>query len=232
MTKTLREGTKGMSRMTVTAEPLLSDVHATISDPAEVLERARERGVQFSADEFFTLCVRAGRVEGPWLLRRAWGLRVISPETVTASIAMVWSMVEFPQKALERRDWLRLFRVAGFTIDGNATERPGEPVRLYRGCVPRRRTGFSWSANRDMAEWFAARFSAKVGTSPAFRSAFVYETEAPPEALLCIPGEAGRPREAEYVIDASGLDIRPAGELPRSLDEAYAGQKGDADGER
>lgn len=216
----------------VTSESLLSDISATIKDPGAVLERARGLGVQLSAEEFSTLCLRAGRNSGPWLLRRAWGLRVIDPETVTVSIAMVWSMVEFPHQALDRRDWLRLFGVAGFTIDGKPSARPGSPVRLYRGCVPRCRAGLSWSAERDAAEWFALRFSEKVGTSPVFREAFVYETDAPPEALLCVPGTEGRPGEAEYVIDPSGLEIRRAGERLRGLHGAYAGQDGDGDRER
>lgn len=146
----------------VSAWSLLSDTGLTIDGAFDVLELARNHQVQFSQAEFFTLCCRAGRTTGPYLLLSAWNLRVISQEAVTASIASVWSMTEFPHKNLVQRDWLKLFGIAGFTVDGSPAQRPDKPVTLYRGCI-RRRRGFAWSARREVAEW---SLSGSVRTSP------------------------------------------------------------------
>jgi hypothetical protein len=119
----------------VTAESLLSDnIALTGLAPLLLLETAREHNVMFSSEEFFTLYSRAGKDAAPGLLVVAWSSGMISEDVITASIGGIWSGASFPQETLVRADWLELFNVAGFTIGGKPTERPGEPVRLYRGC--------------------------------------------------------------------------------------------------
>jgi hypothetical protein len=67
---------------------------------------------------------------------------------------------------------------------------------------------FAWTTDPERAEWFARRFGRFADGSDSFRPVFVYETDAPPHSLLCIPGDEGRENEAEYVIDPRGLKVR------------------------
>ena len=151
--------------------------------------------------EFMTLFGRAGRLHGPRLLLDAHLSRVIADETVTACIGDAWSGPEFPEQSLCRADWLDLFTVAGFTIDGKPAERPDEPVELWRGAAHDRRQGMSWTSDRAKAEWFAARWT-QVDLD---EGGSLYRTVAPPEALLCVNN--GR-NESEHVINPRGLHIR------------------------
>lgn len=156
-----------------------------------------------TAEEFTSEVWRWGRNEGPGMLWDAWPDR-LAPGALAGSIADVWSGAEFPELFLRPRwAWLMLFRAAGFTVDGQPAARPAEPMRLYRGAPPRRARRMSWTTDRDKAEWFARRFE-------FLGPAFVYETDCPPDAMLMIPGSAGRPDEHEVVINPAGLTIRRA----------------------
>ena len=151
----------------------------------------------------------AGRNARPWLLSFARCSRVISDATITAVTADVWSAAEYPQDWLRQVDWLDLFTVAGFTIDGRPADRPTQPVTLWRGCVPRLRRNMSWTSDRELARKFA---------SAGFRGraqGALYQTTAPPEALLCI-NHASR-QESEYVINTGGLVIRQVSDDEGSL---------------
>lgn len=149
-------------------------------------------------EDFERLCIRAGRIHEPRLLWLASATRVIDPAVVTAVAGDAWNAAEYPEKALGRAEWLKLFSVAGFTVDGKPAEPPAEPVRLWRGSVPSRRRGMAWTATRSVAERFAAGML--YGRQPGR----VYETVAPPVAILCV--DNGR-SEAEHVIDTRGLTI-------------------------
>lgn len=92
--------------------------------------------------------------------------------------------------------------MAGFTVDGSPAQRPNQPVTLWRGIVPRLRRRMSWTSDCLLAQKFALE---------GFRErpkGFVYQTSAPPEALLCV-NHASR-RESEYVINTKGLAIKAA----------------------
>ena len=157
-------------------------------------------GRRLSGEEFALLCSRAGRVHGPELLWECWREELIDNAVVTAEIAGIWSGADYPEAALGPDNWLELFEAAGFTRDGERARRPRKPVTLYRGAVPGRKTGMAWTSEPDEA----CRFADGSYRRPPGR---VYVTEAPPKALLCIVGDAGR-GEAEYVINPRGLDIR------------------------
>jgi hypothetical protein len=141
----------------------------------------------------------AGRNAGPHLLDFAWASQVISPDTVTRVTSHVWSGVEYPQDWVTRASWIDLFSTAGFTIDGHLAERPTEPVKLWRGCVPRLRRRMSWTSDLEMARKFA------FGMLRGREEGAVYETAAPPYALFCI-NHISR-KESEYVINTRGLKI-------------------------
>lgn len=158
----------------------------------------------FSADDFGSLAWRAGRNCAPRNLLYAWMHRKISRETLTASIGEVWSMAEWPLEFLPRQWWLDLFTAAGYTHDGKAASRPDALVRVYRGSTHRLRRRWSWTADRERAQWFADRYAILNPGATA-----VYVTDAPPSALLAYIGpEAGR-GEDEYVVNTTGLKIRP-----------------------
>lgn len=143
---------------------------------------------------------RAGRNWGPLFLEEAYSEAKITAETVTALIGGIWSGAEYPDRQLDHDTWRWLFNVAGFTVDGTPAPRPTEPILLWRGTVPARRTDWSWTTDRTIAE----RFAAGSGGRPQGR---LYVLLAPPEALLC--ANNGRD-EAEYVVDTRGLNIQEA----------------------
>ncbi|MGW2259074.1 hypothetical protein ACWCXE_14755 [Streptomyces sp. NPDC001780] len=145
------------------------------------------------------MLLRGGRCDGPALLFDAWFGYVIDAGTLAAHIGRVWSMAEYPDAALDRPAWRRLFAAAGFTADGRFTERPAHPNELWRGSVPERRADWSWTTRRAVAEGYATGTSAR--RPPTGR---LYRTVAPPCALLAY--NAGRD-ESEYVVDTEALTI-------------------------
>ncbi len=136
----------------------------------------------------------------PYLLWLAWYCGKIEPATLTALIAGAWCMAEYPERSLPLADWREMFAAAGYTVEGQPAERPAEPVTLYRGAVHARRRGWSWTADREIAQRFASGdfYRRQLGA--------VYVTSAPPSALLCRIHATGR-SEDEYVVDTRGLKI-------------------------
>lgn len=164
-----------------------------------MIRAARDTGRLISLDDFRSILNTAGRNAEPWLLFDARCFKVIDDATITAVTSDVWSSAEYPQDWLSQADWLDLFDVAGFTIDGCRANRPKKPVTLWRGCVPRLRRRMSWTSDQELAEKFA---SAGFRGRPA---GGVYRTTASPQAIFCI-NHASRD-ESEYVINTRGLRI-------------------------
>lgn len=164
-----------------------------------VIRTAWDTGRMISLDEFRIILNRAGRSAEPWLLFDARCFNVISDATITAVTSDVWSGAEYPQDWLHQADWLDLFNVAGFTVDGCGTGRPEQSVTLWRGCVSHLRRRMSWTSDRGLAQKFATE---------GFRGrpqGELYQTTAPPQVILCI-NHASR-HESEYVINTRGLAI-------------------------
>ncbi|MER5473742.1 hypothetical protein [Streptomyces sp. NPDC002685] len=157
------------------------------------------RAARLTTDELDYLIGREGRDAGPSLLSDAYSQGKITDATVTALVGGVWSGAEYPDQHLDRDEWRHLFDVAGFTIDGTPAPRPTEPVLLWRGTVPTRRTDWSWTTDRTIAEGYAN------GTAAHRPTGRLYALLAPPEALLAANDERG---EAEYVVDTRGLNIQ------------------------
>lgn len=149
-------------------------------------------------DAFEELLLRAGRIYGPTLLTTAFMDGKIDDETLSAVIGDVWSMAEYPDKAIGHGDWRWLFDVAGYTINGRRSERPCNTLTLYRGSVPERRSDWSWTDNVEVARKFAAGIRGR-------RPGDIWVCSVPPRALLC--RNSGR-QEDEYVVDTAGLVIR------------------------
>ncbi|MFJ9474735.1 hypothetical protein ACIRRI_06925 [Streptomyces mirabilis] len=159
------------------------------------------RADKLTTDELDYLIGHEGRNAGPSLLADAYSEDKITAETVTALIGGIWSGAEYPDRHLDRDTWRWLFDVAGFTIDGEPAERPTEPILLWRGTVPERRTDWSWTTDRTIAEGYAN------GTAARRPTGRLHVVLAPPEALLA--ANNGR-SEAEYVVDTRGLTITEA----------------------
>lgn len=164
-----------------------------------VVAEAVEHGELLDAGRFAGLLLRAGRLEGPALLCKAWSGGVIGVGIFVAQVGRVWSMAEYPDAALDRETWRTLFAAAGFTVDGRPAERPAGAVELWRGSVPERRADWSWSTSRVVAEGYATGTGARRPTTGR-----LYRVLAPPCALLA--RNTGRD-EDEYVLDTDALTI-------------------------
>lgn len=167
-------------------------------DYARLLQAA-----ELTTAEFDYLVGREGRDSGPTLLEEAYSEAKITTQTVTALIGDIWSGAEFPDQHLDRDTWRWLFDAAGFTIDGSPADRPAEPILLWRGTVPARRTDWSWTTDRTIAQGYAN------GTAARRPIGRLYVVLAPPEALLAANNGRG---EAEYVVDTRGLNIQEIAE--------------------
>lgn len=152
---------------------------------------------QLTTEELSRLIGLAGRVNGPDFLAEALVDGKVTNDTVAALVGEVWSSAEYPDRELDHDTWRWLFAIAGFTIDGEAAERPAEPLTLYRGAVPERRADWSWSRDRAVAEQFAAGLRGRGAGR-------LWVCTVPPESMLAV--NTGRD-EDEVVVDTRGLHI-------------------------
>ena len=157
---------------------------------------------QLTTEELGWLILLAGRTNGPGFLAEALGDGKIRPATVTDLVGDVWSSAEYPDRELDHDTWRWLFDIAGFTVNGKSAPRPAEPLTLFRGSVPERRTDWSWSRDRAVAERFAV---GGRGRAPGR----VWVCVVPPAHMLAV--NTGRD-EDEVVVDTRGLQINEATE--------------------
>ena len=108
-----------------------------------------------------------------------------------------WVMGEYPEQAMRRRQWLPIFRSAGYHDEESPAAAP-DRITLWRGGI--RRCGMSWTADRDRAEWFQHRFDL-LGTVGR-----LWTITVGPDRLLAHYHVQHR-NEDEYVIDST--EIRP-----------------------
>lgn len=152
---------------------------------------------RITTDELSWLIGLAGRVNGPSFLAEALSEDKVTTDTVSALVGSVWSSAEYPDRELDHDTWRWLFDVAGFTVDGKPADRPTESLTLFRGSVPERRTDWSWSRDRAVAELFAE--------GPRGRGkGRLWVCEVPPAHALAV--NTGRD-EDEVVVDTRGLRI-------------------------
>jgi hypothetical protein len=124
-------------------------------------------------------------------------LERVSPEIQNAFLG-VWTESKMLALNVGRR--ATLAKALRLLLPG---PRPTAPVRLYRGArdKPGRRVhGFSWSAERAIAERFAEN-----NRGPEL-GAVLLETLAPPEAVLHVRENIeGYYAESEYIVDPYAL---------------------------
>ncbi len=100
---------------------------------------------------------RVGRNHGPALLVDLWSEGLLTAEAAMRAVPSTWCGCEFPSRTVDADLWRALFDLAGYTVEGISAERPTRSLRLYRGAVPKHRDGWSWTDDRQLAEWFAQR---------------------------------------------------------------------------
>ncbi|MGO1385750.1 MAG: hypothetical protein ACTHU1_13320 [Arachnia sp.] len=162
-----------------------------------------------TADEVETAAGRIDRNYYPVLVWNLFTHAVVTDRNTLAHVVpLAWQMAEFPMVQLDLDEWEELFHEAGFTIDGKPGRRPATVPLLYRGAAPEHRGGWSWTADRTMAEWFRDRYD-HDGTRQ------LYTLTPPVSSVLAIftgDGEFGRTGlhneggESEWVVDTRGLE--------------------------
>lgn len=151
---------------------------------------------QMDAEMFDAACARLGRNEAPALLSDLYDAGSLDLAGHPGMVAVAWSLAEHPEGSLEQFVWDELFRVAGYTYDGQPAEPPTDPVTVYRGCTPNGWEGMSWTADLAVAREFAG------GRLRGRAAGHVYAMCATPDQLLAYVHEIAR-SESEYVIDTS-----------------------------
>jgi hypothetical protein len=136
-----------------------------------------------------------GRNDMPLLLMLVWD-KLPNGQRIKG-ICEAWTAAEFPERLLNRDEWLEMFRAVGY-LDEDKPGTPPESVTLWRGGV--KKTRMSWTADRGQAELFAQRFN------NIRQPGKLWTVTVGPDRLLAHFDEVHR-HEDEYVIDPTG--IRP-----------------------
>ena len=171
----------------------------------------RERGKP-TVRALRTALSRVGRNNKPKLLWRLYEEGLLTRPAARRHVGAAWSACEHPEWAFDVDDdyggeeWLYLFWLVGcYTVDGKRAPRPEQPLTLYRGAPRESQDGWSWTDDRDVAQWFADRFPDMPDRLPSF----VWTATVEPWRLFCRNHEDAR-GESEYVIDTSDLEITEA----------------------
>ncbi len=132
-------------------------------------------------------------------------------EHLNRLLSAAWNAAEWPAQLakagdLDELNIVEMFREAGFVTDTSGTERPTEPLRIYRGCTEFGTEGFSWSTEPEVARKFAKRDGWLSRDEDEFGVPVIVTAVIDPEHILAMfPSDDGR-KEREVVIDPTGLD--------------------------
>lgn len=146
------------------------------------------------------ISARQGRNDLPYLLAVSTLIdkTLTDPQQIAVGFTQAWTMAEWPAMTLDQEVWTSILEKAvdietHYLKDGEVrplSELP-ETVTLWRGAIPARAEGMSWSSDRSKAQWFAKRFGGE---------ARLYEITIPAESLVLAIFEDAR-NESEWVID-------------------------------
>jgi len=127
----------------------------------------------------------------------------LSQADLCAVAARMWPLcAPAPQLEAPAAFWRRLFRLAGYAVDGFARPLPDQPVVLYRGAVEEHARGWPWTPNRVLAEAAASNKGVRK----------LWRTQAPPCAFLATFTYSRHTREVVVDPDVLG-EIRCVAEL-------------------
>lgn len=129
-----------------------------------------------------------------------FGGRLTDPVEIAEAVADTWSGAKIPFASLGVATWIELFRMGGYTVDGIPSDRPTEPVTLYRAAEPSRVHRLAWTGSLDVAQRFL-EINRRYGDRPRF----IYTITVDPERLLAHINDR---QEDEYVTDTRGLKAK------------------------
>lgn len=155
-----------------------------------------------TVDDLRTACSRVGRNNEPALIWDLWCEDGWHDE-IAEVVGDVWSVTEYPERALDQAMWMDIFNYAGFRRDGQITPPPTKSLTLYRGSTAEGRFGMSWTDDLAIAQSFAR------GGIRGRAAGTVWTADVEPRYLLAYVGGEGSRGESEYVVDPEGLiDVR------------------------
>ena len=167
----------------------------------ELLDHFRRAGPPTPSEGWEAL-TRLDRNDEPLLLDHLLAEGLLTSQTAARCVSAAWCGCDYPNLVLPDYAWRRLFRLAGYTVECSPADRPHESLQLYRGAVPAYRRGWSWTEDRELAQWFADRARHQ---GPGL----VWVARVAPWRLLArITAE--RRGESEYVVDTYNLRIVPS----------------------
>ncbi|MGV0069425.1 hypothetical protein ACRU44_16990 [Mycobacterium colombiense] len=170
------------------------DVDARIEDAVKRMQADRET--------LWTSLVNDlgfGFNEQPLLLSRLWD--ILPDDQRPIAIAYAWTGSDPPEEILPTDEWLKMFGAVGYIEDpyGDWPPPPAQ-ITLWRGGV--RKTGMSWTADRERAVWFQHRPYEHVSD---WKPGKLWTATVAADQLLA-HFRVLRPGEDEYVVDPAGLD--------------------------
>ncbi len=172
-------------------EPNIYDGGPVATDLRDVLGIARSAGRPLTIDEAETALALVGRNAGPALLFDLLRWRCLTLGALPALLLHVWVAAEGPGRSVPHSVWIDWFRQAAYPP-------PARPLAIFRGAVPRRARGLSWTTDREQAAWFAGR-----------GDAYLYTATAEPDAVLAdvaaILGSDDEGGEREIIVNTRML---------------------------
>ena len=167
-----------------------------------MLEHFIAEGGDVSAEDLRIALGRVGRNAGPALLAKLSDANLLELTVLAMFVGDVWNAAEYPDGCLDAWEWDSLFRIAGYTVDGEPAEQPVGTLTLYRGSAPATKANWSWTDNLATAVGFAMGTGARRR-----RDGTVWQAAVEPWRLYARNhGPDGRSGH-EYVVDTEGLDI-------------------------
>ncbi|MEV5314259.1 hypothetical protein [Streptomyces sp. NPDC052610] len=154
-------------------------------------------------DIFAMILDRTGPDQLPTILWHAWRRHIIPTDALGEHLGMAFAHCARPDELLSQQRWLTLFHAVGFRIDGEPADRPAQPTRLYRACLPQHTRRMSWTPDLHVAHAYA---TAEGHHQPG--AGRIYTTIADPQHVLGINDQVlDNPDETEWIVDPRHLDI-------------------------
>lgn len=177
--------------------------HLEVLEHEDAIERFMNKHRRASYEDVAPLLLRVGSDLAPTVLFRLSRGQVLPQPVLAAAVIASWSAVDYPEQALGREGWLRLFSRSGYTVDGVTAPRPKGNITLYRGASFNGRHGLAWTRDASMARSFARHHADQLNVNTV-----VLECSVPPTRLLADPGTYGQPGEQEILADVVGRPRR------------------------
>src|ERR1017187_1562959 len=105
-----------------------------------------------------------------------------------------WAGTENTGEHFSSREWLEMFSLA----EPRYKPLPQASITVYRGTIANHERGLAWTSCLDLARWFAGRWIHKI--EPGTALGYVYKTEAPAAAVVCVADIEQHPHREEHEI--------------------------------